>query len=76
MEKKILATVGIDGCRCNDDALRHWLIGNGYQWRYDCNGRLVWDMRGTTYCASYKYLPNKEALRIYAIPVGSGKTSY
>ena len=61
-----LATVDIANSITNDDALRHWLIGNGYEWKYDAYGRLTYIINGVKYRAMFKYLGNN-TLRIYTI---------
>lgn len=68
MKKTILATVDVTGNQSNNDALRYWLKGNGYEWEYDHFGRLRFKLRDGWYRAEFKWITRLDALRIYAIP--------
>ena len=35
-----------DDATCVNDVIRHWLKGNGYEWKYDHYGRLEAFIRG------------------------------
>lgn len=64
---KTLATVGISGSQSNNDVLRHWLKGNGYDWEYDHFGRLTAILAdGERYQFEFKCL-DCDTMRIFAV---------
>jgi hypothetical protein len=70
MGKKLLFTFSVSAtplsCSIND-AIRHWLKGNGYDWYYDQYSRLTTTLKNGPHRFSSRI--NGDACHVYAIPV-------